>query len=328
MDADDENPYTTEPSRSQTDMSVAYANPSATKGHDGVYTLTVQAVDLAGNVESQAVSWSINRFGSTYVLSDDTNKMVDEYLQPGAVSDVMVTEINPSGLIETQTAVELTRDTENVTLNKDENYTASVDSSSGWYEYTYQVKSDNFNKQDGTYRLLFHSKDVAGNSSENTGMGRGVDGESTAEVTFAVDGTKPLASFVDLSSGGRYAEATHKALVNFEDNIKLDHAVIKVNGTTYAELNANQLVASGTHEIDLNDSATPQEVSVVVYDAAGNASDEIKATNVLVTTDPLTLWLTNTQLFVASLIALAAAIGGGVLLVARRTARRGSDTDK
>lgn len=328
MDADDENPYTTEPSRSQTDMSVAYANPSATKGHDGVYTLTVQAVDLAGNVESQAVSWSINRFGSTYVLSDDTNKMVDEYLQPDAVSDVMVTEINPSGLDETQTAVELTRDTENVTLNKDENYTASVDSSSGWYEYTYQVKSDNFNKQDGTYRLLFHSKDVAGNSSENTGMGRGVDGESTAEVTFAVDGTKPLASFVDLSSGGRYAEATHKALVNFEDNIKLDHAVIKVNGTTYAELNANQLVASGTHEIDLNDSATPQEVSVVVYDAAGNASDEIKATNVLVTTDPLTLWLTNTQLFMASLIALAAAIGGGVLLVARRTARRGSDTDK
>ena len=66
----------------------------------------------------------------------------------------------------------------------------------------------------------------------------------------------------------------------------------------------------------------------MVYDAAGNASDEIKATNVLVTTDPLTLWLTNTQLFVASLIALAAAIGGGVLLVARRTARRGSDTDK
>lgn len=319
LSPDDENPYSTAPGSTATDMTVAYSNPEATKAHDGVYTILVEAVDLAGNTESQAVTWSVNRFGSTYVISDVTGEMVNHYLRSADLVDVTVTEINPSGLDETQTAVELTRDTQNTTLVNNEHYTVGESTSTGWHEYTYTVNKTNYEKKDGTYRVLFHSQDTAGNSSENTMVGKNAEVEdSAAEVNFAVDDTKPIASFVDLTSGGRYEEAGHTAKVTFEDNLKLDHAVIKVNGQTYAELDADQLEASATHEIKLAESNELQKVTVAVYDAAGNASDELVADKLLVTTDPITLWTTNTPLLIGSIVGIAAVAGGLIWFILGR----------
>ena len=172
LSKDDPNPYAGAAiNTSATDKSVSYLNPAKTKGNDGVYTLTVQAIDLAGNTESEAVTWSVNRFGSTYVISDNTGKMLDQYLKSSKTTDVKVTEINPSGLDDNKTSVELTRDTKNTTLKSGDNYTTDANTASGWSEYNYTVSKSNYDK-DGAYRVLFHSEDAAGNSSENTMEGK------------------------------------------------------------------------------------------------------------------------------------------------------------
>lgn len=319
LSKDDPNPYAGAAiNTSATDKSVSYLNPAKTKGNDGVYTLTVQAVDLAGNTESEAVTWSVNRFGSTYVISDNTGKMLDQYLKSAKTTDVKVTEINPSGLDDNKTSVELTRDTKNTTLKSGDNYTTDSDTSSGWSEYNYTVSKSNYDK-DGAYRVLFHSEDAAGNSSENTMEGKNAKKSgAAAEINFAVDDTAPIASFVDLASNGKYEESSHKAKVSFEDNLKLSKAQIKVNGKTVATFTADQLEKSPIREFTLDGSSSKQDVTVVAWDAAGNKSKELKATGVLVTNDSFVLWMNNLPLMVGTIVAIVVVAGGIYMVVAKK----------
>ena len=304
LSKDDPNPYAGAAiNTSATDKSVSYLNPAKTKGNDGVYTLTVQAIDLAGNTESEAVTWSVNRFGSTYVISDNTGKMLDQYLKSSKTTDVKVTEINPSGLDDNKTSVELTRDTKNTTLKSGDNYT---------------VSKSNYDK-DGAYRVLFHSEDAAGNSSENTMEGKNAKKTgAAAEINFAVDDTAPIASFVDLASNGKYEESSHKAKVSFEDNLKLSKAQIKVNGKTVATFTADQLEKSPIREFTLDGSSSKQDVTVVAWDAAGNKSKELKATGVLVTNDSFVLWMNNLPLMIGTIVAIVVVAGGIYLVVAKK----------
>lgn len=319
LSKDDPNPYAGAAiNTSATDKSVSYLNPAKTKGNDGVYTLTVQAIDLAGNTESEAVTWSVNRFGSTYVISDNTGKMLDQYLKSSKTTDVKVTEINPSGLDDNKTSVELTRDTKNTTLKSGDNYTTDANTASGWSEYNYTVSKSNYDK-DGAYRVLFHSEDAAGNSSENTMEGKNAKKSgAAAEINFAVDDTAPIASFVDLASNGKYEESSHKAKVSFEDNLKLSKAQIKVNGKTVATFTADQLEKSPIREFTLDGSSSKQDVTVVAWDAAGNKSKELKATGVLVTNDSFVLWMNNLPLMVGTIVAIVVVAGGIYMVVVKK----------
>ena len=328
LSKDDPNPYAGAAiNTSATDKSVSYLNPAKTKGNDGVYTLTVQAVDLAGNTESEAVTWSVNRFGSTYVISDKTGKMLDKYLKSNKTVDVKVTEINPSGLDDKKTAVELTHDTKNSTLKSGDNYTTDSDTSSGWNEYNYTVKKANYGK-DGAYRVLFHSQDTAGNSSENTMEGKNAKKSgASAEINFAVDDTAPIASFVDLASNGKYEENSHKAKVSFEDNLKLAKAQVKVNGKVVATYTGDQLEKNPVREFTLDGSSSKQDVSVVAWDAAGNKSKELKATGVLVTNDSLVLWMNNLPMMIGT-IAAVVIVAGGIWFVVAKKRKENEDSAK
>lgn len=304
---DDANPYTAQPTRTATDLSAAFPNPSKTKGNDGVYTMTVTATDRAGNSSSQAVTWSVNRFGSTYVLSDETRAMSGSYLRSEKLPDIKVSEINPSGLDESQTALELTRDTQTTTLKKGSDYEVAARDEGGWHEYDYTVKRDAY-AGNGTYRLLLHSRDTAGNISENTMDGKG-SGASGAQLDFAVDDVSPLTSFVGLASGSSYEGADYTAKVAVDDNLKLDHAVIKVNGQTYATLDKKALESSDTHDVVLKQGPDRQSVEVEAYDAAGNVSQPLTADDVLVSSDPVAL-MTSNRLLMVGLAALVVAAAG------------------
>ena len=318
------NPFTNDPSITATDASVSYRNPSDIKANDNVYTVVVNAVDLAGNTSDDAVTFSVNRFGSTYVISDETGKMLNEYLKFDDTTDVRVTEINPSGLDASQTAVELTRDTSNTTLSADD-YTVEQGSASGWQEYVYTVNRDNYDT-DGVYRVLFHSQDRAGNVSENEMEGKNAaDDGASAQINFAVDDTAPLASFVDLSNTEPYNESSHVAKVTFEDNLMLDHAVVEINGEEVATFDAEQLAQSATQEFTINESTGNQSVRVTVYDAAGNEGEAVME-NVVVTTNAFELWRRNTPLF-AGTIAVAVLAAAGVIFVVAKKRSKGDEAE-
>lgn len=315
------NPFTNDPSITATDASVSYRNPSDVKANDNVYTVVVNAADLAGNTSDDAVTFSVNRFGSTYVISDETGKMLNEYLKFDDTSDVRVTEINPSGLDASQTAVELTRDTSNTTLSADD-YTVEQGSASGWQEYVYTVNRDNYDT-DGVYRVLFHSQDRAGNVSENEMEGKNAADEgASAQINFAVDDTAPLASFVDLSNTEPYNESSHVAKVTFEDNLMLDHAVVEINGEEVATFDAEQLAQSATQEFTINESTGNQSVRVTVYDAAGNEGEAVMD-NVVVTTNAFELWRRNTPLFAGTIAVAVLAAAGVIFVVAKKRSKDG-----
>ena len=84
-----------------------------------MYTLTVQVTDRAGNVTKKSITFSVNRFGSVYTLSDNTRKLLQKHYtkQP---QEIEVTEIN----IDTLQMKEISygRDGEVVRLQKGKDY--------------------------------------------------------------------------------------------------------------------------------------------------------------------------------------------------------------
>ena len=253
------------------------------------------------------------------MLSDATSDMLNNYLKSEKVSNVMVTEINPSGLDDSATAVELTHDTKNTTLKRGSDFNMTASDTSGWATYVYTVDKDNFDS-DGSYRVLFHSRDKASNTSENTMKNKNATRTSTAEIAFAVDNTAPIVSFVDLDSDTLYDESTHTASVTIEDNLKLDSADVKIDGEKVLELDSAALSSSSTHSFDVPEAPGTHEVVVTAYDAAGNA-ETVAATNITVTTDPVKLWTNNTPLFAGTIVGGVVVIGAAVAFFALRGRR-------
>ncbi|MDM8300113.1 hypothetical protein [Collinsella tanakaei] len=320
------NPFSAAPAFTATDANVEWGNPDEAKPNDNVYTVVVQAVDLAGNTSDEAVTFSVNRFGSTYVISDETGKMLDQYLKHDNTTDVRVTEINPSGLDESKTSVELTRDTSNTTLKADEDYTTDEGTETGWSQYVYTVDRDNYDA-DGVYRVLFHSQDVAGNISENAMKDKNAEeAGATAEVNFAVDDTAPLASFADLSNAEPYNESSHTAKVTFEDNLMLDHAVVEIDGQEVATFDAEQLANSTTQEFTINESTGERSIKVTVWDAAGNEG-EASMDKVVVTTNAFELWRRNTPLFAGTLAVAAVAVAGIAFGIVKKRKKDDEETN-
>ena len=106
-----------------------------TKENDDLYTLTAAITDKAGNVTEQSVTFSVNRFGSVYVFSDDTEKLLDDYYAKEE-QDLVVTEINVDTLV--NNGISYGRDGELVNLEKGSDYTVRESGSDvSWKEYLY-----------------------------------------------------------------------------------------------------------------------------------------------------------------------------------------------
>ena len=265
------NPYVATQVTTTTTMSVSWASPAEVLANDGVYTLTVHATDRAGNVTSETVTWSVNRYGSTYVIHDETGAMIGLYVRPDEVGDVVVSEINASGLDTGQTSVDLMLDTTTTTLVAGTDYTTDELVTDGWHEYVYTVGRSAF-LSDGDYVVLFYSVDLAGNSSLSTMAGKNAeDLTSAAEVYFTVDGTSPTANFTDEVT--TVDEGPYVATIVLEDNYALASAVICVNGETYDSLDLEGTGSTYAYALELAESDEAYRIEVLVYDAAGNSNE-------------------------------------------------------
>ena len=275
------NPYAPQRTTSPISVDVRFGDAAVDVANDGVYHLKVQAADLAGNITERAATWSVNRFGSTYLPSAATRELMWSCVQPGQVPDVKVTEINPSGLDETQMAIELACDTVTTTLERGEDYTVSRDDTSGWPAYSYRIGREAFLK-DGTYRVLFYSRDLAENVSENTQPNRDEERAAPVDVRFSVDGQPPIASFVGLEGGRTYHEPAHRVLLHAEDNMTLDYAEVRVDGEAVLELDREALASAANHPFVVPSAAGPQTVEATVRDVAGNVNDSLAVHDVRV----------------------------------------------
>lgn len=281
---------------------------------DDIYTLSATLTDLAGNTTTQSITFSVNRFGSTYALSQATEKLKGTYVQEPL--DVVVTETNPNALDNIK--VTLFKNNETITLVEGTDYRIDVSGGNGqWYVYTYTVFADNF-ADDGVYRLTFYSEDEAGNVAENT-----LDSKNM-EISFGVDKTAPTLVVVNLENGKTYPVDGMTVNMTANDNLQLSSITVYLDDyeTAYqtwtAEEIAQILSENGefTFEVD-GASKSAHNVKIVCVDAAGNEYVE-EITGFYVTTDLLVRYYNNKPLFYGSLVGLAAVVIVVAVVISRK----------
>ena len=289
--------------------------------NDDVYVLDAEVTDLAGNESKQSVTFSVNRFGSNYVLLDNAGNVIGTYLNKP--QDIRVAEINASGLDEAKTHAELTHDTEVSSLSSTNDFAIqSDDDSTGWNETTYTFPQRLFG-DDGYYRINLTSMDNAGNLSQNTMDGKNEKRDGAALIDFAIDGTAPSGDLVGVVSNGVYLDPNKQVDADVRDNVAVDSATLSVDGQQVAQWGPDQFGTSDLAKA-LQGQGLPADdkthtIELVVTDKAGNQS-KTTAADVMVTSDLVTYVLHTPRLLfiaVATIIAALLVIGVSIFLAVR-----------
>ena len=233
------------------------------KSNDDLYTLNVKLTDLAGNVVEKTLKYSVNRFGSIFVLSDATKAMVDNYYVTSP-QDVVITEINVDSLTSKEVSVAHDGNVKNVAEGR--GYQVSdLTNNKGWHSISYTVNASNF-KKDGMYSVTVFSEDKATNKQSNQ--------SKDAEVKFLMDATAPSVVVSGLDDEGVYEEASHDFSVNAADTMGVEKMSVLLNGDKLGEYSAKELSENGgTVVLTIPSKDDYQKVEIICSDIAGNKTN-------------------------------------------------------
>ena len=312
-------------------IKVAFADISYVTQNDDVYTMTTTAADKAGNIVTDVRTFSVNRFGSTYLVSASTTRMIGTHM-PHA-QDVVITEINPSGLQEAEIQVRLGHDGSSKVLVRGQDFDiARANVLTPWQDYSYTIYASCF-ADDGYYELALRSIDNAGLISESTMDSKRISPKAsdqrssvgsvydthertgTAIVSFVVDTTAPIASLGSLHDNEYFIGSDAIIDLTFEDNVAIDRAVLVVDDVMVAKYTSAdaQAASFGTATYTLQPSDKPQTVALTVWDKAGNHSTMTR-NSIVVTSDPMAAWVASPWMPNATMIAIITAVALSVLL--------------
>lgn len=272
-----------------------------TKENDDLYTLTAAITDKAGNVTEQSVTFSVNRFGSVYVFSDATEKLLDDYYAKEE-QDLVITEINVDTLV--NNGISYGRDGELVNLEKGSDYTVKESGSDvSWKEYQYTINKENF-EEEGHYTVTIDSEDRATNVQNNK--------VKDSDIEFVIDKTAPSVVITGVENGEQYRADSRDMTVNVADNMAMGTVDVYLGDdiTPTKSYKASEIERTGgalTYTIGNADEF--QNVRAVARDAAGNEA-ETEDISVLVTSNLLIQYVNNTPLLVGSIIVLLVIVGG------------------
>lgn len=277
------------------------------KANDGIYKLSVNITDMAGNTDSEEVAFTVNRFGSVYEFSKDLVALQDSYVNK-VDGDIFIREFNPDRLVEDSVELEVQRDqdpVENVKYDVSPEVNKKVDiGSSGWYQYKYDIGNDNF-KKDGIYTVNVKTKDDAGNTPESNNQ---------SEIRFSVDTEKP--DIVNVKGLENSSVNAKEQKVNYliHDSIGLKSIVATVDGKEVAKI--TEFTDPTNYEGDFTiKEGFQRKVNFKITDLAGNVTNTADTdfnpeydfnSTITVSTNIFLLWFANKLLFFGSLIALAA----------------------
>ncbi len=304
--------------RTQTGGTFTFRNFANTKEADDIYTLQASLTDRAGNTTTKEVTFSVNRFGSTYEFGDVAKRFNSSYVKDA--EDVVITEVNANALKNIR--LTLFKNNQTIVLTEGTDYRMDVTGGNGkWYRYVYTIFKKNF-EDDGAYRLNIHSEDGAGNVAENTLDTKG------AELRFGVDKTAPNIVLLNLESHKTYAVDQMTAEVSASDNLLLKTVAVYLDDYSqpyriWNEKEVAEMTAGNQpYTFDISgDSIHAHNVKVVTTDAAGN-EQVAEAKGFFVTTNLWIRYYTNKGLFfgtIGGVIGLAAFI---VFLVSLKRRRR------
>lgn len=293
-----------------------FENFAKEKQIDDIYTLNATLTDKAGNTSTETINFSVNRFGSTYAMSDSTEKLNGTYMKEP--QDVVLVETNANALSNVKITVFKNSDT--VILQEGKDYRIDIKGGEGqWHEYTYTIFKENF-EDDGVYRLTVHSEDAAGNIAENT-----LDTKEK-EVNFGIDKTLPTLNIKNIESNKTYAVDNITVQMSANDNLKFVQVMAYLDGREYKKWTGEELEAIITSGNDFElqisgESTSAHNLEVIVTDAAGNQYAET-ISNFYVTTNVLVRYYNNKALFYGSIIGTVVVAGLIIGLVVYKRRKR------
>lgn len=241
---------------------------------DDWYTLSMHVEDYAGNVSEEAITFSVNRFGSVYMLDSLTEQVIKRYYN-SEVPDIKITEINVDELKDIK--ITCSHNGEICTLVTEQDYVIEKEGEQGGRSaYSYIINSEHF-AEDGYYVITLSSIDTAGNKSDNRIKG--------TEIAFVVDRTAPSVVLAGLESAGVYRKETQRVTIDVQDNVMLKELQIYL-GENIIQIYDKEMLErnNGIVTCEIGEMQNPETVVVVATDEAGNTS-ELVYDNIIVSTD-------------------------------------------
>ena len=281
---------------------------------DDVYRLFAKIVDMAGNETTEELWFSVNRFGSTYLLSDRAKALQGSYQKEG--EEILISEINADEVL--SSALTLYRNEEKHALSEGAEYQTTRSGGNGkWYRGDYLIKKDNFDKE-GLYHLQISSQDKAGNLASTEQTERG------AELRFGIDRTPPRILLSNVDNQGVYRGDSLDLDLSVQDNLWLEQVDAIVDGTeelSWKDKSLQEAVAKDSFPLQISgEKGKRHKLLVVARDAAGNESRK-EVSDFVITNNPL-LRLISQKNFarnaaiatVAGLMGLSCVVNGPSLL--------------
>lgn len=299
-------------------MTVSFNEFKSTSDVDGLYTIEVSSKDLAGNESSDTKVFSVNRYGSSFVIDDSMKDLIHSYISKG--EDVKVKIINVNKISDENTTVTVTYNGTNITLKAGTDYTFSTisESDDGWCEYEVTINKSVFEK-DGSYSVKVTAVDEANNTSTNTDDAH-VSSDEAPKIDFYVDTTKPEVTITGAEKDAVYKEVTKQITVTVEDaNIDADNLAdvldIQVNGEAVTNYEAEDDAGTVTAKFIVKDDKITIKASAV--DKAGNKSD-VEELSFRLNANWLLRLYSNKPLFYSILAAILLAVAGVIIIIIRK----------
>ena len=296
---------------------------------DDLYTLTAKAIDMAGNEKEESIIFSVNRYGSVYVLDTDTAEWLDvftpdengedetyEYTYINQEREIGVTEYNVDTIEQTQITVNRDGNIENLKEKTDYEVTSSG-TEAQWKANHYVLKADNF-ATEGNYSVIFSTQDKAGNTMNNTSVKK----NENLPIDFSVDKTAPTVVISGVEDGGSYRSAEQTMTVDAKDNLALNEVVVSVDGTDTIYETDILAESNGVIDMPIASANNFQQIEVTASDKAGNiqkmisnGDEQKESLSVLVTPNIMVQYYMNKPLFYGSIIGIVAVAGLTIFLV-------------
>lgn len=333
--------YYVDSGASEESVTITFRDFPYEKLYDGIYTVELEARDYANNKSTleKPITFSMNRFGSTFVYGDE---FTQNFLTAGddgvayhnsVDGNLVIQEINPTRVYtddskkQEGSSVTMVVNGQSTLLVQGKHYKLTVEEfgaeGSKWYVYTYEIFPDVFadgkDLVNGRYSIVLYGVDEAGNNNTNTL--ETVDGEQayTAKLEFVLDTIAPVIITTGIESGEIYDAANKQMEIEIADSTPCTIQV-SVNGQVVSLSSKNDVLpedsiwlvqdeATGIYTLNVTEQNTlfgAQQVQIKALDAADNAA-EAEVTDFTITTNWFVRYVNSGWLMI-TLAGLAALI--------------------
>ena len=305
---------------------IQYSDFARTEEMDDLYTLTAKITDLAGNLTEKAVRFSVNRYGSVFVLDEASHEWLHQggaaYRYANQETEIGVMEINVDEIDAYSIAVD--RDGELKNLEEGSEFEVEkTRNEAAWRVNYYHIKAENF-AEEGNYDVTITSRDKAANQVNNQTVKKS---DGALPIEFTIDKTAPTVVVSGIENGGRYMADSRNMMLDVKDNLALDTVSITVGDGEPEIIRAEELrEADGIISRPISSSDRYQTVRITAADAAGNVLGQEAPgdegvdiiLSVLVTSNIMIQFFMNKPLFYGTIIGLLALLVLIVILIKRK----------